>query len=594
MSRKILLKAGLTVVASALLLPNISSAQELEEIVVTARQVEETLQDVPVTVAVMSEEDLDRYNITNLVDAAKLVPNFQINLGGSGNGSNLFLRGVGSSSISAAFDQSVAINVDGVVVNIGRFIHNSYMDMGQLEVLKGPQSLYFGKSATAGVVSITTNDPDEEFEAMASVGYETEHEQTLFEGVISGPITDTFGARLALGKTKADELYRNLNPNAQNQWRGDESLNARLTLTWNPSDTVDVRFKYAYSEYENDGPTGNTEEFCPEGSVQPTVALGNSVAIPGLDDCILNGNTSTADLLEPLRIGLPGRGASGVPYLEQETSFTSLEIGWDINPQFSLTSVTGYVDLEHQDLDIYDYNVGIFGGQHFNTYKSFSQELRLSSALEGPVNFQFGVYYQDVSQDFLAFQFAANIGLVVPDPVTGNGYDYNKNHFLDTEVFSTYLAGYWDISETLELTGGLRYTKEDKSGFITIPYVHTFLQGSFAAPPLIDGLDFDDSNVSPEIAINWYLNDEISVFAAYKEGFKSGGVDNSALPTASLSANNPDFPNFLIYQSEEAKGFEVGLKARLLAGAMRFNATAFSYTYSDLQTQLFDSEAIQF
>ena len=87
---------------------------------------------MPVTIAALTEEDLDRYNITSLVDAAKMVPNMVINHGGSGNGSSLRLRGIGSSSISAAFDHSVAINLDGVVVNRGRFIHNSYMDMRRI------------------------------------------------------------------------------------------------------------------------------------------------------------------------------------------------------------------------------------------------------------------------------------------------------------------------------------------------------------------------------------------------------------------------------------------------------------------------------
>ena len=94
-----------------------SSASVIEEVTVTARRQAETLQDVPVTIAAMTEADLDRYNITNLVDAAKMVPNMLIAQGGSGNGANLRLRGVGSSSISAAFDQSVAINIDGVVVS---------------------------------------------------------------------------------------------------------------------------------------------------------------------------------------------------------------------------------------------------------------------------------------------------------------------------------------------------------------------------------------------------------------------------------------------------------------------------------------------
>ena len=152
------------------------------------------------TISALTEEDLDRYNITNLVDAAKMVPNMVIAQGGSGNGSSLRLRGIGSSSISAAFDHSVAINLDGVVVNRGRFIHNSYMDMQQLEVLEGPQSLYFGKSATAGVVSIRTNDPGDEFEFQISAGVETEYDGTFYEMVLSGPLTDCC---LRMGVTKA-------------------------------------------------------------------------------------------------------------------------------------------------------------------------------------------------------------------------------------------------------------------------------------------------------------------------------------------------------------------------------------------------------
>ena len=95
------------------------------EVTVTARRQEERLLDVPVTIAPLTEEDLDRYSIVTLPEAAKLVPNFFVFHEGSGNGSSIYLRGIGSSPISAAFDQSVAINVDGVVVNIGRFIHNA-------------------------------------------------------------------------------------------------------------------------------------------------------------------------------------------------------------------------------------------------------------------------------------------------------------------------------------------------------------------------------------------------------------------------------------------------------------------------------------
>ncbi len=575
-------------------------ANILEEVIVTARQQAETLQDVPVTIAAMTEEDLDRYNITNLVDAAKMVPNMVIEQGGSGNGSTLRLRGIGSSSISAAFDHSVAINIDGVVVNRGRFIHNSYMDMSQLEVLKGPQSLYFGKSATAGVVSITTNDPGDEFEFQISGGIETEYDGTFYEMIVSGPLTDTLGARLAIGGNENDELFENYSaendPNAliygADKYYGDDSTNVRLTLLWEPTDNFSAKLKYNYSEFNNDGAgTAYAEDVCPEGTVQPTLAVG--MLFQSVDDCDINGNTSKLNLHPALRAGLPQGFDNGEPGLEQETDFVSLQMDWDINDNYTLTAITGYVDLEHWELDDYSYGSGVFGGLHNNLYESLSQEIRIASHYDGPLNFQAGFYWQDIEQEFDAYQYAANIGLLAPDPITGWGYDYNKHHFLDTDAISAFLAFYWDINDRTEVTFGARYTDEEKEGRIEIPYVHLFLQGTFTAPPVIDGLEFEDDNISPEFAINYYLNEDVSVFFAYKEGFKSGGIDNSALPTASLSPPDGDF-SFLVYESEEADGFEIGLKGNFMNGSMRVNATAFSYEYSDLQVQLFNSTAIQF
>ena len=606
-----------------------AGVQEIEEVIVTARLIEETLQDVPVTVAAFSEVDLDRYNITNLVEAAKMVPNMVIAHGGSGNGSNIRLRGIGSSSISAAFDHSVAINLDGVVVNRGRFIHNSYLDMSQLEILKGPQSLYFGKSATAGVVSITTNDPGQDFELEASGGSELEYQGYFGEIIVSGPLTDTLGARFAIGFTQNDELFENYQAKhdpenvavtGADEWYGDDSLNSRLTLVWNPRDDFEAKLKYSYSEYNSEGAgTAWAEEFCPEGRQQPT-AVPSAVApfrlFQGVDDCQLNGNTSKLHLNPGLRDGLPQGYDDGVPGLEQDTHFVSLRADWDISESYVLNSTTGWVDLNHWELDDYSYGASVFGGLHNNVYKSLSQEFGLASRFDGAVNFQVGLFFQDIDQEFDAYQYAFNLGvmpnifgplygrvggdpaatIIGPDPVTGNEYDYNKHHFLETEVFSTFAAIYWDINDRTELTAGARYTSEDKVGRIEIPYLHAGARlFGWGTPPVIEeGLEFDDENVSPEVAINYHLNNEISVYVAYKEGFKSGGLDNSALPTAALQPTNPNYPDFLIYDSEEAEGFEAGLKGRFLNGALRFNASAFTYEYSDLQVQLFNSSAIQF
>lgn len=591
--------AAVTLLAAAMSTLWVPAAQAqpaaaIEEIVVTARQRAETLQDVPVTVVAFSDRDLERYNIRDLVEMSELVPNFEIFQGTSGNGSNLYMRGVGSSSISAAFDQSVALNIDGVVANRGRLIFNAYLDMAQIEVLKGPQSLYFGKSASAGVVSVTTRNPGDEFELQAMAGYEFEHDQRLAEFIISGPVTDTFGARFALGRAEKNKLFENIHPQASVRWRGEESTDARLTLVWTPNDRFDANLKISYSDFESDGSNGRHENLCADDEVQPTAIFGGTVIRPNFDDCRLNGNTSIADLDPALAAQMP-HANDGVPFLEQEIWLTSLTLSYDLTDDLHLTAITGYVDLDHLDLDIYDHSSGVFGGAHENRYRSISQELRLATNFQGPLNLQAGLYYQDIEQEFFAYQYAVNIGLVGPDPITGNTHDYQRNHFTDTEVFSGFLAFYYDVTETVQVTAGARYTDETKKGRIHIPYVHSLLpQPPFlSSGARIDGLKVSDTNFSPEVSISWRVRDNINLFAAYKEGFKSGGIDNAALPSNSLQPTNPDFPDFLIFGAEEAKGFEVGMKSNLMANSMRLNATAFRYIYSDLQINQFDSTIIQ-
>jgi iron complex outermembrane receptor protein len=588
-------------------LPEVSQAPEraqpragLEEIIVTARRQEETLQDVPVTISAFTEEDLDRYGITSLEEVAQMVPNMQIFAVGSGNNSNLYLRGVGTSSISAAFDQSVALNFDGVVANVGRLILSSYLDIAQIEVLKGPQSLYFGKSATSGVISITSRDPGDEFEVEGKVGYEVEHDQTYGELIVSGPITEDFGARLAWGFTKADELYENILHDVfpgrvAKPWRGEESQNLRLTLDWDVSDVLSAKLKFTWSGYENDGPIANAELLCPNGSPQPTNT--NFSILPNFDDCKLNRNFNSADAHPAFRGQYAGSN-NGVPYVDQDTYLTSLTIDFALSETLALTSVTAYLDTDYHDFELYDYGSnGVYAGAVINYHEIFSQEFRLASQFDGPVNFTAGLFYQDIEEGFETGQNAFNIPLLVgPDPVTGNTFDWTKNHYTDAETWSAFAAVYWDVTDAVEVTAGVRYTDEEKDGEIEIEYMHAFLPllGMLPTGTVIGGLDFEDDNWSPEVAVTWHATDDISFFVAYKEGFKSGGIDNSALPSASLNPANPAFPGFLIYDSEESQGGEIGMKAHLLDQSLRLNATVFSYEYSDLQVQQFDSTLIQF
>jgi len=184
-----------------------AAAGGLEEVVVTARKRQENVQNVPVAITAISGAEMERKDLASLESIAQVTPQLVVVRGSSGSGADLSLRGIGSNFTSIGIEQSVAVNIDGVYYGQGRIINEGFFDMRQVEILKGPQALFFGKNATAGVISFTSNDPGDQFEAMGRLGYETTAQQVIGEGYVSGPINDKVGLRLALRGTDMSGGY---------------------------------------------------------------------------------------------------------------------------------------------------------------------------------------------------------------------------------------------------------------------------------------------------------------------------------------------------------------------------------------------------
>ena len=160
-----------------------------EVIIVTARKQDETLQEVPVTITSVGADTLDKYNVDEVSDVTSRIPTLNIQVGGSGSGGQISLRGVGSSNISASFDSAVAFDYDGIQVSTMRMVQSAFFDTAQIDVLKGPQSLYFGKSASAGVFSIKSKDPTSSWEVGGKAAYEFEERGYTIGGYISAALT---------------------------------------------------------------------------------------------------------------------------------------------------------------------------------------------------------------------------------------------------------------------------------------------------------------------------------------------------------------------------------------------------------------------
>ncbi|WP_219893590.1 TonB-dependent receptor [Aquisediminimonas profunda] len=605
------------------------------EIFVTARKTTEALQDVPVTVTAVTSDTLETYGANQVQDVAGRVPTLNVQVGGSGSGGSISLRGVGSSAISASFDSAVAFDFDGVVQSSMRLVQAGFFDVKQIEVLKGPQSLFFGKSASAGVFSLHSADPTKNWEIAGKASYEFEERGYVAGGYISGPITDTLGIRIAAQYNDVSR-YNQIQPGVGtvNPNRGLKDFVGRVTLNWEPTDRFKANLKLNYITNRNDGASQFLDIYCGfNGRADEVVLLGGAIAIPNKANCnykdkyfAIPDASSTATTKFPA--GSAGeKYYPGHPFGRTNIFFGRLKWDLDLTDTLTFSSTTGLMKLNSIDFDSYSYAgtgpafnpngipialiaprlaaingvgvpLGMGSSDPQNKTYQFSQEYRLASDFEGPFNFQLGAFYEYRKLDFNTSQQAVNISIIAADPITGATYDYYKKHQTKTNTVSFFGSATYDITDQLELSGGLRWTDEKKVNTITVPYVHRFLgpgpafigSGFFSGP-----IRFKDSNVSPEVSLRYKVTPDVSIYAAYKTGFKSGGIDNSALPSNSLSqaALSGDFSS-LIYKSETAKGGEVGAKMQLAGRSLTINVSAFDYIFKNLQLQNFNSTTVQF
>ncbi|MEO9599977.1 TonB-dependent receptor [Parasphingorhabdus sp.] len=630
-AKSILLGSAATLAFAGFATPAMAQdAEELDEsnvITVIARKQTETLQEVPVTVTAIGGDTLEKFQVNEIADVTSRVPALNVQVGGSGSGGQISLRGVGSSNISASFDSAVAFDFDGVQVSTMRMVQAGFFDVEQIDVLKGPQSLFFGKSASAGVFSVRSADPTASWEIGTKVSHEFEENGTTISGHISGPISDTLGIRVAAQLNSIEDYVKlapgtpAFNPNGSiRDSRGLESFVGRTTLQWDPADNFSANLKLNYVKNKNDGAIAHSDINCgANGVADPIFLLSGGVIIPSNADCndsdgLYHHADGATALISQAPDGSAGdpRFNNGIPFGETEIFFGRLKWDLDLSDSLTLSSVSGYLSLDAVDTDCYGY-VGQFasgapGGvgcsDPRNATEQFTQELRVSSDFDGMFNFMVGAFYESRDIDFNTSQQGVNISLLAADPVTGNTYDWYKKQNTKTEALSFFASATLDLTDQLQVSGGVRWTDENKTSRISVPYVHTFLSsgpafipsGFFSGP-----IDFSDDNFSPELSIRYQATPDINIYGAFKTGFKSGGIDNSALPSSSLLGfNDPDpatrqaVADALKFKSETGLGGEIGVKAQFADRAVTLNTSVFYYVFDDLQVQNFDATTVQF
>ena len=614
--------------------PVFAQEQIIEEIVVTARKRSESIMDVPVAIFGITGGDLAKFSKTDIRDLEANVPGMVVHAGGSGAGGSVAIRGVSTSPTQFGFEQAVSVAVDGIQVGRARILTAGMLDVQQVEVMKGPQTLFFGKNSPGGVLSIQSKNPGAEVDGYFKGSYETEADESKFEGVFTIPVNDNFGMRFAASHRKMDGWANNtanrtltreeMNfaticaiaggvlcpipvppdgvrtsdleglPTLGRSTQGSEELIGRATFLWQPSDNFTANLKITASSYEDDGPTMAQQVFDCAGAAASEVRG----VIDPFGDCEIDEDYSTGGL--PIGVADNYPDAKRLPYSELDNTLVSLNLEYVLG-DWTVTSVTGYYDSEFDSYDDYTasptHQISTTQGED---YELFTQELRLASDLDSPLNYMVGAYYSD--SDLLAtahtklFAFGA-------DPATGKHHTWEKPAVTEASTWSVFAQVIWDINEQWELAGGVRYTDEEKDSFIRHDYIHPFAAVFGAAPTGRDFTnDFEDDNLSPEVTLTWHVTDNVTAYGSYKTGFKSGGA---ALSVVLLGYDygriaEPGYDQEYInglgfgFESEEVESFEIGLKSTLMDNKVALNISAYTYDYTDLQVTAWDSRALAF
>jgi outer membrane receptor protein involved in Fe transport len=569
-----------------------ASQHQLEEVVVTARKREESLQRVPVAVAVVSAQQLKNNLATDLQKVGELAPQVSLATAGSGTGAVITVRGVSSASNDAGLDQSVAVEVDGVPMSRGRIISASIYDMSSVQVLQGPQALFFGKNSPGGVISLRSVDPSNKFEGYATAGYEFEAHERFVEGAVGGPITDTLKARVAIRLDKIRGWIKNtatpipypldpgvITPGAtQGKWGpGGHDYAGRLTLVWTPTETFDAKFKLALDTQTRNGNT--TEPFCIGGQTQPYI-LG-TIPLPG-EDCQKNMVKSHSAIPSKYAVNFP-YGNGGVPYFISKFGLGSLTLNKRFDA-FSLTSTTGYYKQMTQQAYSADWSpYATIWAASKETYKLFTQEVRANTNIQGPVNGMVGGYFEHFDRPFFnAPDLFHTFNTVANNYTVTNLLSNTKGDYI-----SAFAQLRWNIMPDLELSGGARWSHDKKDiylinqGSAPVGTGAAILKGPLSS-------SYHDNNVSPEVTLTWHPTSDQTLYGAFKTGYKAGGLSNAFLVFAGTK------PSDLVFKPEKVKGFEGGYKATMLDRRLRFDVEVYRYNYNDLQVVSYNAQTISF
>ncbi len=558
----------------------------VEELIVTARRREETVQDVPLAVSVVSGAQLDATGAFNVVRLTQLAPTLQYYSTNPRN-TSLNIRGLGVpfGLTSDGFEQGVGIYVDDVYNSRVSAATFDFLDVARVEVLRGPQGTLYGKNTTAGAVNITTNQPTFDFEASAEVTFgNLDFKQA--KAAVSGPLTDSLAARFAVtSTTRRGTIY---NVTSDQYVNAQDNLGLRGTLLFQPNDDLRITLSGDYNKQDAECcaqifvRTGATQR--PLNRQYAALAAAQGYAVPST-----NPFDRVTDVDASLNAGNKIGGASA-------------RVVWNVGPG-TLTSITAWRFWDwkpENDRDFLGLSI-VSKSQNPSQQDQYSQELRYNysndriDAVVGAFAFKQRIDTQGTE----AQGPASSRWNITPsnalsnDPSVLDGLVAYNTQYLKAQSLALYGQVSWQVNDRFAIQPGARLNYDKKEGFYQrlvfdgdgLPV----LQGQTGArraaqlavfSPQLSAPEFSDWNFSYDLTASYEFAPEVLGYLTYAKSFKTGGINQNGLPTD--AAGNPILSAGQI-KPEDVNHFEGGLKTQFWGRRATLNLAAYRTDIKDYQ-----------
>lgn len=524
-----------------------ASADNEEQIVVTARRTEERLQNVPASVTAFSQDRLDQIGATDTTGLQGAVPNLNIVQGrGSSNATNIYIRGVGQPDALQTFDPAIGFYVDGVYYSRIRGTQLELLNISQVEVLRGPQGTLWGKNTVGGALNILTRRPGQDFHAEAQV---TGGDYDLMSGrlSISGPLGDNFAVGATVFGISRDGYVTN--PVTGEDYNDRHAWGARAQAAWDINPNLSVDFSADYQQENN----------------AMTIGQATSPIVTFIGTVLVNPPTPLPEF------NFQAQATPGLPNSSDLIhSGESMRISYRATPEWTINSITAYRRLDYNDyidIDATPFQVGdVFVGVDQNQASQELQAIYQSNAL----TLVTGLYY-------LREHVTSHQEAYANDLVNGflglTSFTRTIDDDLVTESKAAYANGTYALTPQWNISLGARYTTEHKA--------YERSTSTFFSNPLFNTtFPFDREqgwdNWSFLASTDYRLNENILAYARFSQGFMSGGFNGRA--------NNPgeDIP----YDPETVNSYEIGFKTQWLDDRLIANLAIFYNNFTDFQARV--------